>query len=332
MFRGQERLAGGGVAGVLSPAGVHVAALGGDVEVAAAAWTLPPTIELRTSTEMFGFGGMSGTKSDSATPMPPPRGAELRQMVRLMSLSSPSASWKRPPPPMAATLPEMVVFSISESPSARLKMPPPCPPSSMSPSSEIDRVARHVAQEERPADDEVVVGRVRQAAAVHGAVSLHRGVEDEERVAGRVVDAAAVELRVVARDQQPLERDAEAAVLDAAAVRAGPVVADDAVADQDLAEAVDADAAAFLAGVVLLERRRGDGHGAVLGVEAAAARGVDVRIARVDRLGGLARLGGSGMPPLFFAKIESWIVTRRSLAVQAPPPSLFDSLPRTGRG
>src|ERR687895_2483671 len=86
---------------------------------------LPPTIELRTITATFALGGTSGEKSDSTTPMPPPRGAEFRQTVRLTSFSSPSASWKRPPPPVAAVLPEMVVFSMNESPSARLKISPP---------------------------------------------------------------------------------------------------------------------------------------------------------------------------------------------------------------
>src|SRR5918992_40867 len=76
---------------------------------------LPPTIELRTMTATFAFGGISGEKSDSTTPMPPPRGAALRQIVRFVSLSSPSASWKSPPPPVAAELPEIVVFSIMES-------------------------------------------------------------------------------------------------------------------------------------------------------------------------------------------------------------------------
>ena len=98
--------------------------------------TLPPTIEFLTMTAAFVFGGISGTKSDSTTPMAPPLAAELRQIVRWTSRSSPSASWKRPPPATAALLPEMVVFSISESPSAKLMMPPPLPAdSSISPSS-----------------------------------------------------------------------------------------------------------------------------------------------------------------------------------------------------
>jgi hypothetical protein len=79
---------------------------------------LPPTIEFFSTTAAFVFGGTSWTKSDSMTPMPPPTGAELRQIVTRWRRSSPSASWKRPPPATAALLPEKVAFSNRESPSA----------------------------------------------------------------------------------------------------------------------------------------------------------------------------------------------------------------------
>src|ERR671914_215036 len=77
---------------------------------------LPATIVLRRIKALFALGGISGEKSDSTTPMPPPRGAELRQIVLLFSRNSPSASWKTPPPPTAAVLLEMVVFSMRASP------------------------------------------------------------------------------------------------------------------------------------------------------------------------------------------------------------------------
>src|SRR5687767_6973887 len=96
---------------------------------------LPPTIELRKTTDWFALGGTSGAKSDSTTPMPPPLGAELRQMVTLESFNNPSASWNMPPPTMAAVLLDMVVFSISASPSALLQKPPPSPPSRRNPAS-----------------------------------------------------------------------------------------------------------------------------------------------------------------------------------------------------
>src|SRR5688572_11675613 len=96
---------------------------------------LPPMIELRTTTDWFAFGGTSAEKSDSTTLTPPPICAELRQTVMFESLSSPSASWKRPPPLIAAVLFEIVVFSIRASPSALLQKPPPWPPSRRCPAS-----------------------------------------------------------------------------------------------------------------------------------------------------------------------------------------------------
>jgi hypothetical protein len=98
---------------------------------------LPPTTELRRITDSFAFGGTSGAKSDSTTPMPPPASAALRQIVTFDSLSSPSASWNMPPPLMPALLSDMVVFSISASPSALLQKPPPSPPSSRCPASSM---------------------------------------------------------------------------------------------------------------------------------------------------------------------------------------------------
>src|SRR5688572_20739687 len=83
-------------------------------------WRLPPMMLFNRIIDLFDCGGISGTKSDSRTPMPPPTGEELRQTVTWTSFSSPSASWKRPPPPRAAVLPEIVVFSIRVSPSERL--------------------------------------------------------------------------------------------------------------------------------------------------------------------------------------------------------------------
>jgi hypothetical protein len=68
----------------------------------------------------FCWGGMLGTKSDSATPIPPPAGASLRHTVVFTTLKSASASWNMPPPRTLARLCEMVVFSISPPPSLML--------------------------------------------------------------------------------------------------------------------------------------------------------------------------------------------------------------------
>ena len=80
---------------------------------------LPATIVF-LSVSGFGCGGTLGTKSDSATPTPPPNAAALRQTVVLTILKSASASWYMPPPRTVARLWEIVVFSISPPPSLML--------------------------------------------------------------------------------------------------------------------------------------------------------------------------------------------------------------------
>ena len=82
-------------------------------------WRLPATIVLRRVSG-FGWGGMLGTKSDSTVEMPPPNGAELRQIVVLTIRKEASASWNMPPPRTFAVLQEMVVFSIRPPPSLML--------------------------------------------------------------------------------------------------------------------------------------------------------------------------------------------------------------------
>ena len=132
----QDGTAGGGgvslkvVSGALTPASVRLPPSEVTYQSQLPPRMLSATIVFRRMTEPFGFGGTSGAKSDSTTPMPPPTGAELRVIVRLTRCSSPSASWKRPPPRTAAKFPVMVLFSSSASPSALLQKPPPSPPSS----------------------------------------------------------------------------------------------------------------------------------------------------------------------------------------------------------
>ena len=96
-------------------------------------WTLPATIVLRAMIPVSGVGGTVGTASDSMTPMPPPNGAALRQIVTLDRRRPPSASLYTPPPRTRAVLPEIVVFSMIPPASPIEYSPPPRPVSSRGP-------------------------------------------------------------------------------------------------------------------------------------------------------------------------------------------------------
>ena len=178
------------------PHAVEVAALGGDVPVAAAALQAAADDrvagddrDVRLRRDVGHEVGLDHADAAAARGGVAPDGHVDRASARRRRRGR-GRRRRRP-----RCCPRCVVFSISESPSARLKMPPPSPSLFQVAVLGHAGVPGDVAQEERAADDQVVVGRVGEPAAARAAVQLHGRVEDREHAARRVVDAAAVERR-----------------------------------------------------------------------------------------------------------------------------------------